>query len=178
MPIIMLPSTTMLCFFFFFFSSRRRHTRCSRDWSSDVCSSDLYNWLHRPVKVTSYCWNGTIGGYVGTKGGPLTPDGRTFKTTSFLAMDWQFWEQNESDWFYFNDAGNDPTSIGETISLRHAGIAAWWTQPILTARNLKGGALVGMFDGHGGLVRWSKCHDLVTGKIPPPNDILNGPRYR
>src|SRR2546422_8576977 len=29
-----------LCFFFFF-SSRRRHTRCSRDWSSDVCSSDL-----------------------------------------------------------------------------------------------------------------------------------------
>src|SRR5256884_4218291 len=28
-------------FIFFFFSSRRRHTRCSRDWSSDVCSSDL-----------------------------------------------------------------------------------------------------------------------------------------
>src|SRR5204862_2615682 len=27
--------------FFFFFSSRRRHTRSLRDWSSDVCSSDL-----------------------------------------------------------------------------------------------------------------------------------------
>src|SRR6266700_7822563 len=27
--------------FFFFFLSRRRHTRFSRDWSSDVCSSDL-----------------------------------------------------------------------------------------------------------------------------------------
>src|SRR5690554_7585553 len=26
----------------FFFSSRRRHTRCGRDWSSDVCSSDLF----------------------------------------------------------------------------------------------------------------------------------------
>src|SRR5207247_5131240 len=25
-----------------FFSSRRRHTRSTRDWSSDVCSSDLY----------------------------------------------------------------------------------------------------------------------------------------
>src|SRR5947199_7551649 len=25
-----------------FFSSRRRHTRCLSDWSSDVCSSDLY----------------------------------------------------------------------------------------------------------------------------------------
>src|SRR3712207_9287904 len=31
----------MLLFFFFFFSSRRRHTRYWRDWSSDVCSSDL-----------------------------------------------------------------------------------------------------------------------------------------
>src|SRR6266550_4796235 len=30
-----------LSFILFFFSSRRRHTRCSRDWSSDVCSSDL-----------------------------------------------------------------------------------------------------------------------------------------
>src|SRR5690606_39529964 len=28
----------------FFFSSRRRHTRFSRDWSSDVCSSDL-SWF-------------------------------------------------------------------------------------------------------------------------------------
>src|SRR5438067_1424579 len=27
----------------FFFSSRRRHTRSKRDWSSDVCSSDLLN---------------------------------------------------------------------------------------------------------------------------------------
>src|SRR5690606_40508173 len=33
--------------FRFFFSSRRRHTRFSRDWSSDVCSSDLL--LHRGV---------------------------------------------------------------------------------------------------------------------------------
>src|SRR3712207_406823 len=30
-----------LVFFIFFFSSRRRHTRYWRDWSSDVCSSDL-----------------------------------------------------------------------------------------------------------------------------------------
>src|SRR5699024_2135634 len=31
----------MFIIFFFFFSSRRRHTRSKRDWSSDVCSSDL-----------------------------------------------------------------------------------------------------------------------------------------
>src|SRR5687768_4555207 len=38
-------SLIFLCFFFFF-SSRRRHTRCSRDWSSDVCSSDLSIWYN------------------------------------------------------------------------------------------------------------------------------------
>src|SRR2546422_10718376 len=38
-------------FIFFFFSSRRRHTRCSRDWSSDVCSSDLPQALARERAV-------------------------------------------------------------------------------------------------------------------------------
>src|SRR5690606_40828046 len=33
----------------FFFSSRRRHTRFSRDWSSDVCSSDYILPRLRPV---------------------------------------------------------------------------------------------------------------------------------
>src|SRR5699024_11792724 len=34
-------SLVVVLSFFFFFSSRRRHTRSKRDWSSDVCSSDL-----------------------------------------------------------------------------------------------------------------------------------------
>src|SRR3712207_5483157 len=33
-----------VCGVLFFFSSRRRHTRYWRDWSSDVCSSDLDAW--------------------------------------------------------------------------------------------------------------------------------------
>src|SRR5699024_11879787 len=36
-------SVFLFCFFFFF-SSRRRHTRSKRDWSSDVCSSDLLSF--------------------------------------------------------------------------------------------------------------------------------------
>src|SRR5699024_2210280 len=35
----------LVVLFFFFFSSRRRHTRSKRDWSSDVCSSDLGDYL-------------------------------------------------------------------------------------------------------------------------------------
>src|SRR5262245_63856256 len=36
--------------FLFFFSSRRRHTRCLSDWSSDVCSSDLFGPGLQPAK--------------------------------------------------------------------------------------------------------------------------------
>src|SRR5207245_3777048 len=38
--------------FVFFFSSRRRHTRCYRDWSSDVCSSDLGGYGSVPQRRT------------------------------------------------------------------------------------------------------------------------------
>src|SRR5699024_11635064 len=37
--------------FSFFFSSRRRHTRSKRDWSSDVCSSDLLQVLFLELLV-------------------------------------------------------------------------------------------------------------------------------
>src|SRR5699024_11231494 len=37
----------------FFFSSRRRHTRSKRDWSSDVCSSDLhFSFPHKPYRFS------------------------------------------------------------------------------------------------------------------------------
>src|SRR5690349_21895555 len=39
--------------FFFFFSSRRRHTRSLRDWSSDVCSSDLIQRSTRQSKASA-----------------------------------------------------------------------------------------------------------------------------
>src|SRR5690606_39293584 len=47
---------TFFCvrFFFFFFSSRRRHTRFSRDWSSDVCSSDLSTVLTTVVGLAIF----------------------------------------------------------------------------------------------------------------------------
>src|SRR5690606_9944728 len=46
--------------FFFFFSSRRRHTRFSRDWSSDVCSSDLFELL-KNGEIDSFSSAGNTG---------------------------------------------------------------------------------------------------------------------
>src|SRR5687768_10062979 len=48
-------------FVFFFFSSRRRHTRCSRDWSSDVCSSDLRRFEERAGEMYA---KAKIGGFL------------------------------------------------------------------------------------------------------------------
>src|SRR6266513_5207255 len=48
--IVFLSCSHIICItVFFFFSSRRRHTRSKRDWSSDVCSSDL---VHRAEEMT------------------------------------------------------------------------------------------------------------------------------
>src|SRR3989440_2005466 len=54
----------LLFYIFFFFSSRRRHTRSDRDWSSDVCSSDLglrvggrfRAWIERRPNLLRHSW--------------------------------------------------------------------------------------------------------------------------
>src|SRR3712207_1858072 len=56
----------------FFFSSRRRHTRYWRDWSSDVCSSDLEN----PKKEISM--------YINSPGGVVTSGMAVYDTMQFI----------------------------------------------------------------------------------------------
>jgi hypothetical protein len=129
-------------------------------------------WIGRPVKVTSYCWNGSIGGYDG-KPGEL-PAGRTYKVTDFLPTDFQMWEQDDDDSFNFNDGGNNPYNLNELISRRHSGVGTWWRQTSQT-RNLAGVAVVGTFGGTAMTVKWPKIHDMATGKAGRPNEFQNGP---
>src|SRR3712207_8361738 len=42
--------SSMISCVYCFFSSRRRHTRYWRDWSSDVCSSDLPSKFYNPIQ--------------------------------------------------------------------------------------------------------------------------------
>jgi prepilin-type N-terminal cleavage/methylation domain-containing protein len=145
------------------------------------------NWLGRDVKVTSYCWNGVIGSYVGPRQDTAMANaGRTYKVTNFLPTDWQFWEQNEISppgvgaGFMFNDAGNNPETPGEVLSLRHSGNPRW-AQDIaagkLTQRSLPGGAMIGTFSGTGQFIKWQKAWDLINRRVAAPNELLCGPPY-
>src|SRR5690606_39614735 len=62
----------------FFFSSRRRHTRFSRDWSSDVCSSDLAT-IANEAATQAVALGVVVGAHLpGTGSGQLVIVGLTF----------------------------------------------------------------------------------------------------
>ncbi|MBM3883318.1 MAG: type II secretion system protein [Verrucomicrobia bacterium] len=130
-------------------------------------------WMARYVKLSSYCWNGTLGGYVGPRSGGI-PDGATYKTSDFTAMDLQMWEQNETDGFFFNDLGNNPLTGGEGVSQRHAG-SVNYTGNV----DRGGGAMVGRLGGTAGFIKLQKFNDFLDArKHTRPNELLNGPGFR
>ena len=107
--------------------------------------------------------SGTVGGYVGPKAGRI-PNGATYKTTDFLPNDMLLSEQNESDSFYFNDAGYNPATIVETVSRRH--------EP----GNGEGMAVVGRAGATADFVKYGTFWKLI--KAPKPNELLCGPGYQ
>ena len=159
---------------------------CPKDVATRGSGKLKQLWLGRPVKLTSYCWNGTIGGYNNIGKTSLSPDGKTYKITDFVATDWQMWEQNELDSFNFNDASNvpPPGNAGNGVSIRHAGVAGWSgvSNPnanvgINTTTNLPGGAVVGMFGGSAQFLKWKRSWEIIN-KAPAPNELFNGPIYQ
>jgi len=156
---------------------------CPKDVATRGLGKLKQLWLGRPLKLTSYCWDGTIGGYNNIGKPSLTPSGKTYKLSDFLATDWQMWEQNELDSFNFNDASNvpPPGNAGNGVSIRHAGVAAWWTlsdpNGPSTITNLPGGAVIGTFGGSAQQVKWNFSWYLIN-RAPIPNEIFNGPIYQ
>ena len=156
---------------------------CPKDVATRGSGKLRQLWLARPVKLTSYCWNGTVAGYNNIGKASVSPEGRTYKVSDFLATDWQMWEQNELDALNFNDASNvpPPGNVGNGISIRHAGFSGWanLSNPngATTAKSLPGGAVVGTFGGAAMSVKWNYTQQLIN-KAPVPNEIFNGPVYR
>ncbi len=154
----------------------QRHSGGAKVAKEDASGKYSGWWLRRDVKLTSYCWNGTIGGYCGPKA-PADGNGlkgKTFKISDFLPLDIQMWEQNEFSGTYFNDAGNNPETAGEGVSQRHSGSGAYTSNV-----NLGGGAMAGRFGGTAGFIKLGAFNDFLDKrKFPRPNDLLNGPFYR
>ena len=144
------------------FLESQRVLICPTDWRESM-STKAFIYVGRAQKLTSYVMNGTVGGYVGPKAGRI-PSGTTYKTTDFLPTDILLFEQNETDAFYFNDAGNNPETIGETASRRHE------------LANGEGMSVVGRAGTTVDFVKYGTFWKLI--KAPKPNDLLNGPGYQ
>lgn len=156
---------------------------CPKDVTTRQTTSRLKElWIARPVKLTSYCWNGTIGGYNNIGKPAPFPNGRTYKLSNYRATDWQLWEQNELAPFNFNDASNvpPPGNPGNGLSIRHAGIPNWWTlnnpNAQSSVKGLPGGAVIGTFGGAAEFEKWTRALDLINN-ASIPNEIFNGPIY-
>src|SRR6266496_4390718 len=98
------------CWFLFFFSSRRRHTRSLRDWSSDVCSSDL-------VGIVGYSLGGGMGWYARSHGLAtnsvtaveiVTPDGRLVRAD----------HENEAELFWALRGGGGSFGVVTALEFR------------------------------------------------------------
>ncbi len=123
-----------------------------KTWKMYMCPADIPThpmYAKRPVLVDSYSWNGSIISF--NAGGSCGPrPGESHKISSFKPLDILQWETDESDWFWFNDAGNQPF---EGISQRHSGKAH-----NSTSVDVGGGATVGLIAGSTEFMRYKNFY--------------------
>jgi prepilin-type N-terminal cleavage/methylation domain-containing protein len=138
---------------------------CPKD-AVESRGSKKAKYLARPIKVTSYTWNGSVSGLT-----QQLSNGRTYKITDFRPTNILQWETDENDPFYFNDAGNQPH---EGISQRHGGAVT-----SNNTDNMGGRATVGTIMGSAQNLTYQKFYEMVGPRggrsinqtIAPPNDL-------
>lgn len=127
-------------------------------------------YLQRPIKITSYTWNGAVISY---DSGRIAST-KTHKITSFKPTNILQWETDELIPFLFNDSGNTPD---EGISQRHGG-----AYTIAANKDVKGGAAVGLFSGTVFNLKYAKYYSMagrpsagIRITDTPPNDLWCDP---
>jgi prepilin-type N-terminal cleavage/methylation domain-containing protein len=111
--------------------------------------TNTYAWKASNIKFTSYMMNGAVINGTGSFDYTLGARGKTFKNSAFRATDMLFWETDENDPKFFNDACSDPT---EGFSTRHSK-----------------GAIVGLIGGHVQFLKWDKYWQMIAD--PNRNDL-------
>ena len=107
--------------FFFFFSSRRRHTRLRRDWSSDVCSSDLAKaTIPRAVQRT----------LVGRE--PSPTESSTWNVTGCLGLDMKSSRPLVQTGHFVNAAADDLDHVCIVFPRPGNAIQSSWVRPSIT----------------------------------------------
>jgi prepilin-type N-terminal cleavage/methylation domain-containing protein len=131
-----------------------------QNWKMYMCPLHRTNtaaWRQSGIKFTSYLMNGAVidgpGGSFEWSAGAM---GRTFRTSSFQPTDMLFWETDEKDPAYFNDAASSPD---EGFSRRHTK-----------------GAIVGLMGGHVQYLKWKKYDDMV--RDPNKNSLWCYPKTK
>jgi prepilin-type N-terminal cleavage/methylation domain-containing protein len=110
-----------------------------------MCPSHKTNslaWELSGVKFSSYVINGAIISGSQAYDWSMGVMGKTYRSTAFRPTDMLFWEPDEADPGYFNDAASRPS---EGLTQRH-GI----------------GAIIGIMDGHVEFIKWRRYFQLVA----------------
>jgi prepilin-type N-terminal cleavage/methylation domain-containing protein len=116
-----------------------------KSWKLYMCPAHKTNtwaWAQSDVKFTSYVISGVIINGTGSFDWGAGALGKTYRSTAFQGTDMLFWEPDEAESGYFNDAASRPS---EGLTKRH-GI----------------GAILGIMDGHVEFIKWKRYFDLVA----------------
>ena len=147
---------------------------CPKDAATST-GTNSKKFLQRPIKLTSYTWNGNII-FFHNKPSPQSGGYNEYKVRKISATDpgdIVQWETDDTDPYWFNDAGNQPN---EGISQRHKTGG--------TNKNNRtdvgGAATVGIVSGSSVNLTYKKFYAMAqTGGVPTvPNDIWWGSSSR
>src|SRR5690606_18548805 len=113
----------------FFFSSRRRHTRFSRDWSSDVCSSDLGEHTQQKPSVAE---GGALAHYnlgLAFRQKALYDEAlREFRLAAERGEDRFLVQQAQAEMLLLRGAGDEATQVYRSLIDLEAGSPKLWNE--------------------------------------------------
>jgi prepilin-type N-terminal cleavage/methylation domain-containing protein len=159
-----------------YLSKVQKVMECPKDVTMRTRGKYKSDYVQRPMKITGYTFNGAVAGYQRAPIQDPPTSSRTYRISDFKPTNFLLWETDESDWFNFNDASQNPADGDEGLSQRHA-----TSKYGIDTRNINvgGGAMMGTFGLTASFTKYKKVKDMMTAGPPMGgNDLFCGPAYR